>query len=213
MNLQPFDIERARQGVPVRTSGGYKARIVCWDMAASTHPIVALVTDKDGTEHVEFFTDSGHNSLDLADESYRSLMLCPDDVPAQKPPRKWQEFCNDFPVKKGESYIMPSTDSIFTAPEGYNGDRLGKTWCVSKGEAEAFLALMQLRQLRKAWVGNWDFDVSLLPSCYAIVYTKNCGVCAREVSHNHPMCFPTMDMAVDFFSCFKNLCETAKRLL
>lgn len=212
MNLQPFDIERARQGVPVRTSGGHRARIVCWDMAASTHPIVALVTDKDGTEHVEFFTDSGHNSLDLADESYRSLMLCPDDAPAQKLPRTWQEFCNDFPVKRGESYIMPSTDSIFTAPEGYNGDRLGKTWCVSKGEAEAFLSLMQLRQVRKAWVGDWE---PIEDSFYWGIYKHTTiGVTVgRVLTWNPALTFPTEEMAKDFLNCFRDLCETAKRLL
>lgn len=214
MNLQPFDIERARQGVPVRTSGGYKARIVCWDMAASTHPIVALVTDKDGTEHVEFFTDSGHNSLDLADESYRSLMLCPDDIPAQKPPRNLEEFSIMCPIKAGEAYI-DSDSRIISAGRSIGKSRRtsDRNWCTSKGEAEAFLSLMQLRQIRKAWIGDWDFVVSQLSSCYAIVYTKNSGVRAREVSFNHPMSFPTMDMAVNFLSCFKTLCETAKRLL
>lgn len=215
MNLQPFDIERARQGVPVRTSDGRKARIVCWDMAASTHPIVALVTDEYGEEHVEYFTDSGHNGLDLADD-FRNLMLCPDDAPAQKPPRSWEEFCKRYPVQNDECFITPRSN--ISSKEDYKcdsnrGSIEGRNWCASMGEAQAFLALMQLRQLRKAWVGDWDFDVSLLPSCYAIVYTKNCGVCAREVSFNHPMCFPTMNMAVNFFICFRNLCETAKRLL
>lgn len=214
MNLQPFDIERARQGVPVRTSDGRRARIVCWDMATSTHPIVALVTNKDGTEHVEFFTDSGHNSLDIADESYRSLMLCPDDAPAQKPPRNCEEFSMMYPIKAGEAYIDGNSQIISAGRSiGKLRHTIDRNWCTSKGEAEAFLALMQLRQLRKAWVGDWDFVVSSLSSCYAIVYTKNSGVCAREVSFNHPMSFPTMDMAVDFFSCFKTLCETAKRLL
>lgn len=213
MNLQPFDIKLARQGVPVRTSDGRRARIVCWDMATSTHPIVALVSDEYGEEHVEYFTNSGHNCLDLAND-FRSLMLCPDDAPAQKPPRTWQEFSMMYPIKAGEAYI-DGNSRIISAGENIGKFRhtIDRNWCTSTGEAEAFLALMQLRQLRKVWVDTWEYDVSARTSCYAIVYTKNSGVCARETSSNHPMSFPTMDMAVDFFSCFKTLCETAKRLL
>ena len=33
---------------------------------------------------------------------------------------------------------------------------LDKNICISKEETEAFLALMQLRQLRKAWVDDWE---------------------------------------------------------
>jgi hypothetical protein len=35
-------------------------------------------------------------------------------------------------------------------------DSIDRNLCSSREEAEAFLALMQLRQLRKAWVGSWE---------------------------------------------------------
>lgn len=131
----------------------------------------------------------------------------------QNPPRTWEEFCENFPIQTGETFIDIESS---IAPIIYERERKlekDRNQCVSKEEAEAFLALMQLRQLRKAWVGDWDFVASPLLSCHAIVYTKNSGLRVRETSSNHPMSFPTTNMAEDFFNCFKELLEKAKIFL
>lgn len=47
--LRPFNLERAKQGKPVCTRDGAKARIICFD-AKSDAPIIALITADDGTE-------------------------------------------------------------------------------------------------------------------------------------------------------------------
>ena len=127
-------------------------------------------------------------------------------------PRSWEEFCEKYPVKPGESYIMPSSNRIFTTDENFNGKRLGKTWCTSKEEAEAFLALMQLRQLRKAWVGDWESSGN---NCYyAIIFSIETGLKTGEYASTYrALSFPTSEMAEDFLNCFKDLCETAKILL
>lgn len=126
-------------------------------------------------------------------------------------PRSWEEFCEKNPVKVGESYIMPGADKIFTNEDNYDSKRLGKTWCTSKEEAAAFLALMQLRQLRKAWVGDWkpikntSFSAiyNRIPSGIEVIYTNTTRV----------LSFPTREISEDFLNCFKDLCETAKILL
>lgn len=133
----------------------------------------------------------------------------------QEPPRSWEEFCERCSVKEGESYIMPSADKVFTADENYDGKRLGKTWCVSREEAEAFLALMQLRQLRKAWVGDWEQPSCRIPIA-AIAYDINNTEVAVHTNNywsNMTLSFPTEEMAKDFLGCFRDLCETAKILL
>ena len=48
-NLKPFSLELAKQGKPVCTRDGVKARIICFD-AKSDAPIIALITTDDGTE-------------------------------------------------------------------------------------------------------------------------------------------------------------------
>ena len=44
LNLKPFDIQKAREGNPVCTRDGRKARIICFDKKGD-FPIVALVND------------------------------------------------------------------------------------------------------------------------------------------------------------------------
>lgn len=132
----------------------------------------------------------------------------------QAPPRSWEEFCERCSVKDGESYIMPIVDKVFTADANYDGKRLGRTWCVSKKEAEAFLALMQLRQLRKAWIGDWEqtSDSSIGYILYDIKanrLTTGFGKICCFIT----LSFPSCEMAEDFLSCFRDLCETAKILL
>ena len=96
----------------------------------------------------------------------------------------------------------------------YRHSIVSRNWITSKEEAEAFLALMQLRQLRKAWVGDWEQPVATpigvihywLPED-KVKYTVG-GYCI-----NRHLSFPTKKMAEEFLECFKDLCETAKILL
>ena len=130
----------------------------------------------------------------------------------QGPPRSWEEFYKRYPVKKGEAYITANSN-IYSV--SYNcKEKKKKSWCISKEEAEAFLALIQLRQLRKAWIGDWEQSKG--NSCAGIFYS----VCDDKVTvsydnfwTNITLSFPTEEMAEDFLSCFRDLCEIAKPLL
>lgn len=129
-------------------------------------------------------------------------------------PRSWEEFCEKYPVKVGESYIMSGADKIFTNEDNYDSKRLGKTWCTSKQEAEAFLALMQLRQLRKAWIGNWEQPINAPIGVIHYWLPKDSVQCSfASYNINRHLSFPTLEMAEEFLACFKDLCETAKILL
>lgn len=134
----------------------------------------------------------------------------------QIPPKSWKEFCERYPVQNGECFITPRSN--ISSKEDYKCDSNrhcieGRNWCVSMEEAQAFLALMQLRQLRKAWVGDWE------PSCqmqYAIIilYENNkLRVDYGSWAFNYVLSFPTQIMAYDFLGCFRDLCEIAKPLL
>lgn len=130
----------------------------------------------------------------------------------QTPPRSWREFCERYPIKKGEAYI-DTTGTIISANIDLAG-RAYKNWCPSKEEAEAFLALTQLRQLRKAWVGDWEplsnrFLVVIFYDIYKKCINTNYGV----IGAPGPLSFPTREMAQDFLDCFIDLCETAKSLI
>lgn len=78
LNLKPFDIQKAREGKPVCTRDGRKARIICFD-AKGTHPIIALVSDPDieGEEIPFCYTNDGfYNNPNY--ESNHDLMILPE---------------------------------------------------------------------------------------------------------------------------------------
>lgn len=130
----------------------------------------------------------------------------------QQPPRSWEEFCEKYPRTTNEYYIR---DSSFIERIGNTScprnSKLDKNNCVSAEEAEAFLALMQLRQLRKTWVGNWKPSGKYY---YAIIFSIGTGLKIVDYTFTHKvLSFPTKEMAEDFFNCFNDLCEKAKILL
>ena len=111
-------------------------------------------------------------------------------------------------VKDENTYIVK--EKKLSPPRSW--DEFCEKFPVQIGEeAEAFLALMQLRQLRKAWVGSWE-----QPDHNTITYYISDGrviIMTGNFWNSLALSFPTRKMAVDFFECFRGLCETAKTLL
>lgn len=130
----------------------------------------------------------------------------------QNPPRSWEEFCEKYPKKMGETFISSTSEIFAYNTPSIRDEKRDKNVCPSKEETEAFLALMQLRQLRKAWVEDWEPDEN---SFYWGVYKHiTMGVMVDSfLTWNPALTFPTKEMAEDFLSCFRDLCETAKILL
>ena len=133
----------------------------------------------------------------------------------KEPPRSWEEFCEKYPLTDKEAFI-DSYSNI--KPPCLCGERKAlseKNWCVSEEEAEAFLALMQLRQLRKAWVGDWE-QSNTTNYIGVIVYSVNKNKVIATSGYylvNYVLSFPTPAIARDFLNCFNDLCEKAKILL
>ena len=130
-------------------------------------------------------------------------------------PRSWEEFCKNYPRVSTEYFIETDSEIVQVVncdvPRDLDEDR---NTCISKQEAEAFLALMQLRQLRKAWVGDWKQPASTLIGVIHYWLPED-----KPKTHlgsyniNRHLSFLTLEMARDFLNCFKDLCETAKTLL
>lgn len=54
----PFDFNKAKEGLPVKTKGGCDVRIVCWDKLGG-YPIVGLIKRSEEMEHVMLFDEFG----------------------------------------------------------------------------------------------------------------------------------------------------------
>ena len=74
LNLKPFDIQKAREGKPVCTRDGRKARIVCFDRL-DARPILALVCSTDGKAEDIFDYFVNGKRLANALESDLDLMM------------------------------------------------------------------------------------------------------------------------------------------
>lgn len=126
-------------------------------------------------------------------------------------PRSWEEFCERYPLHENEVYIDDNGNIILNIICA-GKKRNTPNWIVNEQEAEAFLALMQLRQLRKAWIGDWKVEDATLFSCIKHHPARGLYVLHQGNIINN-MSFPTSEMAREFLNCFKDLCETAKILL
>lgn len=75
LNLKPFDIQKAREGKPVCTRDGRKARIICFDRN-DLHPIVALIECEDGKEIIGAYSKEGQT--DIYEIKGTELMMLPE---------------------------------------------------------------------------------------------------------------------------------------
>ena len=79
-NLKPFDLEAAKQGKPVCTREGRKARIICFDLQDPEYDMVALILGKNGFESICTFNSNGrfNDADDVDKQSKHDLMMLPE---------------------------------------------------------------------------------------------------------------------------------------
>lgn len=133
-------------------------------------------------------------------------------------PKTWEEFCKKNPIKKEESWIECFDGKILEAANDIEGKcrniQMDKNMCTSRQEAKAFLALMQLRQLRKCYVGDWEPDwTNGSNTKYCIEIHNNEFLIDSCHCKSHSLSFPNRKLAEQFLNNFKDLIEIAKPLL
>ena len=140
-----------------------------------------------------------------------------EELVRQELPKTWDEFCEKYYIKEKEAFINSASDIV--SLNNYFSNRTfrlcdgDKNLCTSAQEAEAFLALMQLRQLRKAYVKEWKPNWTCDSTKFCIIVdvdrirVTDHYYCSRNLS------FPTYELAEQFLNNFKDLLEMAKPLL
>lgn len=109
-------------------------------------------------EQAKALYEQGGAAKDLALKVYTE-----EELIKQGRPHSWEEFCENYPIQDSEYFITTNSDIVNYHESFSDFHRMAdkdRNICISEQEAEAFLALMQLRQLRKAWVGDWKPDWS-----------------------------------------------------
>lgn len=72
--MKPFNLEEARQGKPVCTRDGGRARIICFDRKSDTYPIVALI---DGRSCERMYTYTNKGECDINGSRDFDLFMAP----------------------------------------------------------------------------------------------------------------------------------------
>ena len=129
-------------------------------------------------------------------------------------PKTWKEFCDKYPVTPDEYWIETVYSRYCNSFRGRKRDiNMDKNVCVSLQEAKAFTALMQLRQLRKCYIGNWEPDWNCNSTKFCIIVDANRIRVTDQYFCQKSLSFPTQELAEQFLTNFKDLLEIAKPLL
>ena len=74
--MKEFDLEAAKNGAPICTRDGRKARIVCYDAKIDHFPLFVLI-DNDGIEQGFAYNEQGHRPYTDGDNDPNDLMMVP----------------------------------------------------------------------------------------------------------------------------------------
>lgn len=127
-------------------------------------------------------------------------------------PKTWEEYCKEYPRRKGEIYFKEGELGMIDCTAGMSKDPCNdKLLMNSIEEAHAFVALMQLRQLWKAWVGDFKFDWD--SKDYFCITNTLLDPTVVETSYPKVLSFPSEEIADEFLECFGDLIKQAQPLL
>ena len=115
-------------------------------------------------------------------------------------PKTWEEYCEQTKNRTYYTYSPYNESHVNeTAAHGFYGE------FSTKERAEQFIALGKLLQLRDCWVKGYN------EFRYAVYGDRLDGtaICDWCVNTNHPLTFPTKEMAEEFKDCFSELIKQA----
>jgi hypothetical protein len=133
----------------------------------------------------------------------------------RKLPKTWEEFCEMFPIKKGEAFI-DADDQIQEFDYNFVEGRsiYDSTILPDHATAEAVLTLCQLIQLRNAYNGDWVPDwKDGKQTKFVISFANNViGSQYFAYSNSEILYFKTKELRDEFLKYFRPLIEKLKPL-
>lgn len=148
-------------------------------------------------------------------------IVLPDDVKvnpvlkveADRLPYSWEEFCEKYSIQMGECLLDKSSSFYEAVPGRIRHKDTDKACLPDRETAEAFIALMQLIQLRNCYNGGWEPDWTDGEIKYTIMNGLNNLEKARNANISHVLAFKSEELRDQFLENFRDLIEIAKPLL
>ena len=129
-------------------------------------------------------------------------------------PNTWEEFCEQTKKHTRECYIGGYSNIISVPLDTYWHFSPDRNLLSSEKSAKAYIALMQLEQLRDCYRDGWKPDWENDEHKYVIYNCKNKIIFNTDIDGtSHFLSFPTMELCEKFYNNFKDLIETAEELI
>ena len=143
--------------------------------------------------------------IDKEKSTFEEIVFKKIEDPLAKLPKTWEEYCKQ--TKDCESYFHTSyPEPCIRKSPSFDG-----VYCEFSTEerVKQYVALGRLLQLRDYWVKGYN------EFRYAVYGDKLDGtaICDWRDNINHPLTFPTREMAQKFVECFKDLMKKAHPLI
>lgn len=128
-------------------------------------------------------------------------------------PKNWEEYCNYMRDMSSYNFWYVTEDGSISNNTRNVSMYKGKNYCISEQEAEAFLALMQLRQFYKIYIKEWK------PNWYDSTYKsiikirKGHPIVRKSINTASSFVFPNKELAQFFIDNFKDLLKQAQLFL
>lgn len=131
-----------------------------------------------------------------------------------EPPTSWEEFCEQNSEIDCEYYIN-NTSKVNLCLGSYRESEKDKNLLETEEDAEAILALIQLKRLRDAWwkALNYQPDWTDNKPKYCICICNDEITFETRSFSNALLTFPTQDYCNQFYTYFKDLILKAKPFL
>ena len=193
-NVWFYDIDQYTKRVKVRTSG-----VGSWYINADGTITIDEVTSP------EIMLYPSREQRDWTKVKYE---------PKKELPRTWEEFCKNYPLKKGECY-MNSSCGLCGVREGAERQVASdRNLLPSREAAEAHLAYMQLHQLRDAWREEWlpEWTDDNQNKYVILSFEGEYEIFQRNLT-SHFLSFQDEKRADEFMDCFIDLIRKAGDLI
>ena len=159
---------------------------------------------------IEIEVPDGHKAV--YNKETRKIELIRTAPPDPELPKTWEEFCKNNPVKNNECFIFKG--KVNKVSTGCERATNLKNILPNKKTAEAFLALMQLVQLRDCYRQGWkpDWSCDGQPKYSVLTYSGEMSTDTYIITQG-VLSFQSEEIRDEFFKNFRELIEKAKELI
>lgn len=127
-------------------------------------------------------------------------------------PKSWEEYCKQNPIVDWE-YFINERSEIDEIRKREKNPETDKSTIQTKDMAEAFIALMQLVQLRDCYRQGWKPNWRKACNKYCIYYEIDGIFPFNNIYNSRVLSFQSEEIRDEFLENFRDLIEQAKELI